>query len=102
MGVERTNLRPFAEPWPEIRTARLRLRRWRADDREAFAALNSDPLVMEHFPAALSGAESDALADRIEAHFTPHGFGLWTVEIPAGARWFASETEALRLGPKIH
>lgn len=87
MSVERASVMPFADPWPEIRTARLRLRRWRADDREAFAALNSDPLVMEHFPAALSRAESNALADRIEAHFTQHGFGLWAVEIPGSVEF---------------
>jgi len=87
MGVDRPSIRQFAEPWPEIRTARLRLRRWRADDREAFAALNSDPRVMEHFPAVLSRAESDALADRIEGHFTQHGFGLWAVEIPGSVEF---------------
>ncbi|HEY6292075.1 MAG TPA: GNAT family N-acetyltransferase [Terriglobia bacterium] len=66
----------------ELRTARLALRRWRAEDREPFAALNADPVVMEHFPALLSGAESDAGVERIDAHFRRHGFGLWAVEIP--------------------
>lgn len=66
----------------EIRTARLWLRPWRAEDREAFAALNADPAVMEHFPATLSRAESDALADRIEARLIERGWGLWAVEIP--------------------
>jgi len=37
---------------------------------------------MEHFPAVLSRAESDAAVERIEAHFAKHGFGLWAVEIP--------------------
>jgi RimJ/RimL family protein N-acetyltransferase len=37
---------------------------------------------MEHFAAALSREESDSLASRIEAHFEPHRFGLWAVEIP--------------------
>jgi len=37
---------------------------------------------MEYMPARLSRAESDELADRIEAHFAKHGFGLWAVEIP--------------------
>ena len=36
---------------PELRTDRLLLRRWRADDRAPFAALNADPVVMEYFPA---------------------------------------------------
>lgn len=57
------------------------LRRWRSQDREPFAALNADPEVMEHFPATMTRAESDALVDRIEAGFDEHGFGLWAVEI---------------------
>ena len=62
---------------------RLRLRRWRPEDRAPFAALNADPEVMEHFPARLTRAESDALADRIDAGFAEHGFGLWAVEVRA-------------------
>jgi RimJ/RimL family protein N-acetyltransferase len=65
----------------ELRTERLRLRRWRSEDRAPFAALNADPRVMEYFPAPLSREESDARATRIEAHFEEHGFGLWAVEI---------------------
>lgn len=67
---------------PEIRTERLLLRRWRPEDRAPFAALNADPRVMRHFPATLTRAESDALAERIDAHFAEHGFGLWAVELP--------------------
>jgi RimJ/RimL family protein N-acetyltransferase len=37
---------------------------------------------MEHFPAALSRKESDDLAERIDAHFDQHGFGLWAMDIP--------------------
>jgi RimJ/RimL family protein N-acetyltransferase len=44
--------------------------------------MNTDPRVMEHFPATLERAESDALAQRIRAHFAEHGFGLWAVEVP--------------------
>jgi RimJ/RimL family protein N-acetyltransferase len=65
----------------DIFTARLRLRPWLAADRAPFAALNADPLVMEHFPATLSRGESDALADRIDAKFQKHRFGFWAVEI---------------------
>lgn len=64
---------------------RLRLRRWRDEDREAFAALNADPRVMEFFPNRLSRLESDAMVDRIEAHFSERGFGLWAVEVRDGA-----------------
>jgi RimJ/RimL family protein N-acetyltransferase len=66
---------------PELRTARLRLRRWLPADRAPFAELNADPRVMEHFPATLSRAESDTRAAIIEAHFQEHGFGAWAVEI---------------------
>ncbi len=44
--------------------------------------MNADPRVMEHFPALLSRAESDAAVERMEAHFERHGFGLWAVEVP--------------------
>jgi len=65
----------------DIRTERLHLRLWQAADREPFAAMNADPLVMEYLPAVLSRDESDALADRIETHFERHGFGLWALEV---------------------
>lgn len=67
---------------PQLRTERLLLRRWRDDDRAPFAALNADPRVTEFLPAPLSRADSDALVDRIEAHFAARGFGLWAVEVP--------------------
>ena len=62
-------------------TRRLLLRRWRDSDREPFAALNSDPRLMQYFPAVLSRAESGRLVDRIEAHFEKHGFGLFAAEL---------------------
>jgi RimJ/RimL family protein N-acetyltransferase len=67
--------------YDEIRTARLLLRRWVPADRAPFAELNASPVVMEHFPATLTREQSDALADRIDAHFDEHGYGLWAVEV---------------------
>ncbi|BBK30347.1 RimJ/RimL family protein N-acetyltransferase [Stella humosa] len=67
---------------PTLRTPRLILRPWRPDDLPAFAALNADPVVMEHFPAVLDRAGSDALAGRIADHFAQHGYGLWALEVP--------------------
>jgi hypothetical protein len=64
---------------------RVRLRRWRDQDREAFAAINSDPRVMEFFRGRLSRVESDAMVDDIEKHFGQFGFGLWAVEVPGVA-----------------
>jgi len=65
-----------------LTTARLRLRPWRRADLAAFAAINADPVVMEHFPSVLERASSDALAERIGGHFDRHGYGLWAVELP--------------------
>jgi len=64
-----------------LTTDRLILRRWRESDREPFSGMNSDPRVMEFFPALLSRQESEAMVDRIEAHFDAHGFGLWAAEL---------------------
>lgn len=71
----------------ELRTERLLLRRWRRADRAPFAALNTDPEVMEHMTRLLTRAESDALVDRVEAGFEEHGFGWWAVEVPGVARF---------------
>jgi ribosomal-protein-alanine N-acetyltransferase len=64
-------------------TERLILRNWRAADRQPFAQVNADPLVMEFMPATLSNSESDLLVDKIEKHFQTHGFGLFAAELRA-------------------
>jgi len=69
----------------EIRTERLRLRRWLPADREPFAALNADPRITEFLPTVLSREGSDAFIARAEAHFVERGFGLWAIEIIDGA-----------------
>lgn len=45
-------------------------------EKEAFAAINADPLVCQYLPKVLTRKESDALADRIMAHQQKHGFSL--------------------------
>jgi RimJ/RimL family protein N-acetyltransferase len=70
---------------PALRTQRLILRPWRDEDLAPFAALNADPGVMEHFPATLSRAESDAFAERVRSEMAARGFGLWAVEVPGVA-----------------
>ncbi len=64
-----------------MQTGRLILRRWLDSDREPFAQMNSDAVVMEHFPALLSREESDALVDCAETHHIQHGFGPWAAEL---------------------
>jgi RimJ/RimL family protein N-acetyltransferase len=70
-----------------IRTARLVMRRWRDADRDAFAAMNADPVVMRHFPATLDRAASDAAVDRMENLFGRQGFGLWALEVAGTAEF---------------
>lgn len=64
----------------QLRTERLLLRQWRLSDREPFAALNADPIVMEYFPSTLDREQSDEFVDRMHAHLEEHGWGLWAVE----------------------
>jgi 3-dehydroquinate dehydratase / shikimate dehydrogenase len=40
---------------------------------------------MAYFPSTLSGAESHALADTIQAHIEENGWGLWALAIPGVA-----------------
>ena len=70
---------------PELKTERLRLRRWQPKDLEPFAVLNADPAVMEFMPATLSATESASLIERVEAGFEANGYGLWALELPGQA-----------------
>lgn len=64
-------------------TERLDLRQWRDDDRVPFAALNADPEVMEHFPATLTRAESDAMIDRHRDQLAAGAPGVFAAEVRA-------------------
>ena len=64
-----------------IETPRLTLRQWRSEDREPFAAMNADARVTEYLGGPLTREGSDAIADRIEAHFAERGFGLFAAEL---------------------
>jgi ribosomal-protein-alanine N-acetyltransferase len=86
----------------ELRTGRLVLRPWRPADRAPFAALNADPEVMRHFPAPLSRAESDALADLIEEWMARDGWGLWAVEVPGTRGGFIGFTGLARATFEAH
>ena len=69
----------------ELRTERLLLRQWREDDREPFAALNADPVVMEHFPSTMTREASDAFVDFNIGTIAERGWGLWAVEAMANS-----------------
>lgn len=62
-------------------TDRLFLRTWKKSDLETFYKINSDPQVMEFMPKTLRREESNQAAERIQAHFKSHNFGLWAIEL---------------------
>lgn len=63
-----------------LQTERLLLREWRDSDRDAWAAMNADPEVMEYFPSTLDRAAADAAFDRLGGALADRGWGLWAVE----------------------
>jgi ribosomal-protein-alanine N-acetyltransferase len=65
---------------PLLSTKRLYLRGWRDEDRDLYAAINSDPQVREFFPELLTREQSDAQITVFEDHFAAHGFGMWALE----------------------
>ena len=62
-----------------IETERLLLRPWLPRDREAFAAMNADPAVMD-FPRPLTRAESDAEMASVVERWEGDGFCFGAVE----------------------
>jgi RimJ/RimL family protein N-acetyltransferase len=64
-----------------IQTDRLKLRQWQADDYALFAAMCADTIVMEFFPALLTTAQSNAMADKIQTKIADQGWGFWAIEI---------------------
>lgn len=65
----------------EIKTDRLKLRRWVQSDVKALADLNADPEVMRYFPKLSTYEETEQMVLRIEDFFEQNGFGFWAVEI---------------------
>lgn len=60
---------------------RIILRQWIDADLAPYAAMNSDPVVMEHFPRLLDRAESAESMARQRALIAGRGWGLWVVEV---------------------
>lgn len=95
-----------------LRGPRLILRPWREEDLGPLFAINGDPASMRHFPAAMTRAESDAWAERMQTHIEAHGWGFWAVEERGGAPflgavglmnipWAARFTPAVEVGWRI-
>src|SRR5262249_54153886 len=67
-----------------IETERLRLRVWGEADRDHFAALNADPIVMNDLGGPLSRDDSEAKLDRYLKAWRSHGYGRWLIETITG------------------
>ena len=84
-----------------IETARLVLRPWIDEDRQPFAEMSADPVVMEYL-LPLGGREgSDKWIDRQMAHLAQHGFCFWAVEAK-GSGAFVGAVGLLRIGYEAH
>lgn len=64
-----------------LETERLILREWRPEDREAFARMNADPMVMEFLPRIMDKDSSDKLMGRFTEHFKKYGYGPYAIEL---------------------
>ena len=64
-----------------LKTERLIFREWTDKDREPFARMNGDPVIMEYLPRPLDEKASNKLVDRFQQHFDKHGYGLYAVEV---------------------
>jgi RimJ/RimL family protein N-acetyltransferase len=64
----------------ELRSPRLLLRPWRAEDEEPMVRVNSDPEVTEFLGRKIDAAATAAFLARTEERWNEHGFGHWAVE----------------------
>jgi RimJ/RimL family protein N-acetyltransferase len=63
----------------QLHGPRVTLRPWRSEDRAPFAAINAEPGVLRYL-LPMTAADSDAMFDRLDAHFAANGWGYWAVE----------------------
>jgi RimJ/RimL family protein N-acetyltransferase len=66
-----------------LETLRLLLRQWQDSDREPWAALCSDPEVMEFLSSPRDRATSDSAIDKWQARIDEQGWSFWALEIKA-------------------
>ena len=65
----------------QLVTPRLILRRWQESDREPFAQMNADPVVMHFFAALMTRTESDEAIDRYLAAFDRDGLSFFAATL---------------------
>lgn len=67
-------------PVDELRTDRLLLRRWRAEDEPVMARINSDPEVGRYLNRPVDERGIAALFGQMVEHWESHGYGPWALE----------------------
>ncbi len=72
---------------PRIETERLVLRKWEERDLDGMVEMNSDPRVMEFFPAVMSREESAHMLERLIARQADLGFAFPAVEDRTSGRF---------------
>src|SRR4051794_30152683 len=78
---------PATRILPDVETERLELRRWGdAGDARGLAELNADEEVVRFVNqgVTLTRPESNLASDKIAAHWTDYGFGLWSARRRGG------------------
>lgn len=70
-----------------MQTPRLILRQWKPEDVPVFVAMNEDPQVMRYFPGLLRPQQSEGWAESCRQMLERQGWGLWAVEVKAGAEF---------------
>jgi RimJ/RimL family protein N-acetyltransferase len=60
---------------------RLGFRNWNKADLDGFAAMNSDPGVMEYFPSTLPREESEKAMLRYQEHYREHGYTYFAIDV---------------------
>ena len=95
-----------------FKSERLGFRCWTLEDLPAFAAMNADPEVMEHFPNTLTREETAAFIERLQNHYSENGYCYFaTEELESGEfigfiglahiRYEASFTPAVDIGWRL-
>ena len=64
-------------------SSRLGFRNWLKEDLTAFAELNADKEVMEHFPKTLTKLETEDLLQRLQKQYDERGYTYFATELLA-------------------
>jgi len=67
---------------PELETERLRLRTWRNDHLDSYAAFCDDPEVMRYIGSGVTQTRSEAWRSMASflGHWQLRGYGMWAIE----------------------